>query len=138
MMIRRRRRTQLTIPEISLTPLIDTALTLLIIFMIATPMMKTTIKVDLPESSSMEKTQSHPESIEVVIDAQRQLFVNNTPMSASQVQRYIEAHIGSVPDRAVFLSGDKSVQFQEIVRVFDIIKAIAGVQHVALLTTKVE
>ncbi|MCL4380018.1 biopolymer transporter ExbD [Candidatus Dependentiae bacterium] len=137
-MIRRRRRAQLVIPEISLTPLIDTALTLLIIFMVATPMMKSTIRVDLPESASMEKTQTHPDSIEVVIDAQRQLFVNNTAMSATQLQRYIEAHIASVPDHAVFLSGDKKVQFQEIVRVFDLLKSIAGVQHVALLTTKAE
>ena len=37
MNIGRRRRKKLHLPEVSLTPLIDTALVLLVIFMIATP-----------------------------------------------------------------------------------------------------
>ena len=46
---RRRRLRRVTLPEISLTPLIDTALVLLVIFMVATPMMRNAIHIDLPE-----------------------------------------------------------------------------------------
>lgn len=137
-MIRRRRRKELHIPEISLTPLIDTMMTLLIIFMIATPIMKSSIRVDLPESASTDKAQTHPESIEVVLNKDLQIFVNDAPMSATQLQRYIEAHIAAVPDHVVMLSGDKTVQIKDLVKVFDVLKGIPGVQHVALITAQAE
>ena len=51
-----RRRKSNFIPEITLTPLIDTALTLLVIFMITTPIMKNSLKVSSPEvKNNMDK-----------------------------------------------------------------------------------
>ena len=47
----RRRRLQ-AMNDVSLTPLIDTALTLLIIFMVATPMMRNSIRVTLPSGQA--------------------------------------------------------------------------------------
>jgi len=41
-------------PHVSLTPLIDVALTLLIIFMITAPMVQNGIKIDLPQGNSKE------------------------------------------------------------------------------------
>ena len=49
-----RRRQMVSMKEISLTPLIDTALTLLIIFMITAPMMQNSIKVQLPKGKAKE------------------------------------------------------------------------------------
>ena len=51
---RKRRGRRLQMPEVSLTPLIDTALTLLVIFMITAPMVQYGIKVDLPQGKSKE------------------------------------------------------------------------------------
>ena len=47
-----RPKTQGRISEINVTPLIDLAFALLIIFMIAAPMMEQSIRIDLPEQSS--------------------------------------------------------------------------------------
>ena len=52
--LNRRRRTSAREPEITLTPLIDTALTLLIIFMVTTPMIHNAIKVNLPRGRVKE------------------------------------------------------------------------------------
>ena len=51
---RSRRSSSMGIPEITLTPLIDTALTLLIIFMVTSPMINNGIKVDLPQGKVQE------------------------------------------------------------------------------------
>ena len=50
----KKRTRRFSTPEISLTPLIDTALTLLVIFMITAPMIHNGIKVDLPQGNSKE------------------------------------------------------------------------------------
>jgi biopolymer transport protein ExbD len=75
-MPRIRRLRKMPQAEISLTPLIDTALTLLIIFMVATPMIHNSIKVDLPEGKAKESEQASQEIV-LVIDKQEQLFCNN-------------------------------------------------------------
>ena len=52
----RLRREPLRLPEITLVPLIDTVLTLLIIFMLTAPMMRMSLKVDLPDSKTAQTT----------------------------------------------------------------------------------
>ena len=52
--IRKRKTRRFHMPEISLTPLIDTALTLLVIFMVTAPMIQHGIKVDLPHGAAKE------------------------------------------------------------------------------------
>ena len=51
---RRKRRASVLMQEISLTPLIDMALTLLIIFMVTAPMLNNAIKVELPKGQAKE------------------------------------------------------------------------------------
>ena len=51
-----RPKTQGRISEINVTPLIDLAFALLIIFMIAAPMMEQSIRIDLPEQSTWQTT----------------------------------------------------------------------------------
>ena len=68
---RRYKRSQATgIPEITLTPLIDTALTLLVIFMVTSPLINNAIKVDLPKGNAQE-AQGVQEDLVVHIDKQR-------------------------------------------------------------------
>ena len=52
---RKSRRAAKHMPEISLTPLIDTALVLLVIFMVATPIMKNSLTIDLPKGHMKEE-----------------------------------------------------------------------------------
>ena len=51
---RKKRVRRFELPEVSLTPLIDTALTLLVIFMITAPIVQNGIHVQLPQGNSKE------------------------------------------------------------------------------------
>ena len=68
----KRRRARPSPQEISLTPLIDTALTLLIIFMVTTPMMHNAIKVNLPQGKSNEA--GGQQELVVYLTSDEQLF----------------------------------------------------------------
>lgn len=138
--MKRRRRTlrkTISVPEISLTPLIDTALTLLIIFMITAPMMHSIIKVDLPKASQQEKPDFNDESIEVSINKDGDVFINKKKVSASELVVDIEKKLAANPkNNIVFIFGDKTLPYERVIETFDKVSAIKGVGHVALVTQK--
>ena len=78
----RRKTRRFELPKISLTPLIDTAFTLLIIFMVAAPMMNHGIKVDLPQGATKEAPQQ--QELVVTITKEDHLFFNSFPVWKEQ------------------------------------------------------
>lgn len=132
---RRRRRRDLTVPEVSLTPLIDTALTLLIIFMVTTPMMNNAIKVNLPGGKTQEGGKNKQKFV-VYIDKGEQLFFNKIPVSEQRLIEEIKREVGSSDDQTVFVKADKAVSYGYVIKVVDHIKVVGGVRYVALATKK--
>ena len=76
---RKLRQSQEQLPEISLTPLIDTALTLLIIFMVTTPMLQkeNALQVVLPKGNVNETQETQKEDLTVVITKKGEISFND-------------------------------------------------------------
>lgn len=133
-------RKPLKLPEITLVPLIDTALTLLIIFMVTAPVMRLSIKVDLPDSKTAKTTKVEEESLVVEIDAQgrvhfdEKLYMVDVDKTQLVTLKNSIARRVTATNNALFLFADRSLRYQKIVDLFDILNAIEGVQHVALVT----
>src|SRR5476651_2089165 len=102
---RRRRKTPSVINDVPLTPLIDTALTLLIIFMVTTPMMQNAIKVTLPEGKAKEDGGAKQDLI-VYIDQQKKMFFNGLPVSHDSLINTIKRSVGKDKERTVFVKAD--------------------------------
>ena len=130
-----RRRRALSIPEISLTPLIDTALTLLIIFMVTAPMMNNSIKIELPKGSAKEDANT-PQELIVSINKNGQLFFNGIPTTSDQLIGQIQKNIGKNKERTVFVKADQTARYGKVIETLDKIKVIGGVQDVVLATQK--
>jgi biopolymer transport protein ExbD len=143
---RRLRRRAITIPEISLTPLIDVAFTLLIIFMITAPMMRMTIRVDLPDAKTSHETKVEDETLMVEMDAQGGVLFDQSKYDirkkdgARGLQAFQRAVAAKVTkhNNNIFLSADKSLRYEHVIKLFDILNPIEGVQHVALVTQKAD
>jgi biopolymer transport protein ExbD len=143
MAIRRRiRREPLRFPEIIVTPLVDVALTLLIIFMVTAPMMKMSIKIDLPDSKTAQTTKVEEESIVVEMDTAGLIHLgqkvyditqNNTALAAF---KHAISHRVTRTNNVVFLFADRTLRYQRIVDLFDILNAIDGVRNVSLVTQR--
>ncbi|HLB40469.1 MAG TPA: biopolymer transporter ExbD [Candidatus Babeliales bacterium] len=132
MMYRRRRRVEFPAPEITLTALIDTAFTLLIIFMVTTPIMKSTLKVSLPDTKHASGQNLATQSVLVTIDQQRRLAVNEAPVREANLVATVTRALAQAKEPLVIIQADKSVVYQDVIHIVDLINAVPGVKHVAL------
>lgn len=136
MLLKRRMRKKAdALTDISLTPLIDTALTLLVIFMIAAPAAQHAIKVNLPRSRTASKQEAQQE-ITVYVDHDNQLFFNDVRVSPDDLIKELNTVLVHDADRTVFLRADQRVSYGKIVDIVDHLKLVGGVKYVALAMHK--
>lgn len=129
-----RRRAQKAIPDISLTPLIDTALTLLVIFMVTAPMMHNAIRVDLPKGKACEHERTQEEVI-VTIDKAGNLFFNGKPVANfDTLMGMMRTTTSASCDKIVFVQADAAVSYGKVLELVDNIKVVGGISYVALAT----
>jgi len=128
----RSRHARLSKAELSLNPLIDTALTLLIIFMVAAPMLnRNAIKVTLPDGSSQEVQETKQELV-VHVDKTGNIFFEEKKMTLDQLLATLKETVGDKKQQTVFVMGDKSGLYGDVIKIVDQIKVVGGIEYVAL------
>ena len=128
---RRKRARRFIMPEVSLTPLIDMALTLLVIFIITAPMVQNGIKVDLPQGKSKE-VESQQEYV-VTIDKNNKLFFNSYPVTFDNLTNEVKVALNNKLDTPVYVKADTAVAYGEVIKIVDALKS-ASVKYVAMST----
>lgn len=123
---------------ITLTPLIDVALTLLVIFIVAAPMMRNAIKVQLPQTKvdEMGGTRADKELI-VFLDKKGQLYLQERPLSEPQLIATLQEHAKKTTNKTVVVNADEGVAYGKVIRLVDNIKTVGGISCVALATEKI-
>jgi len=122
------KRTKLMV-EINIKPFTDVVLVLLIIFMIATPFIyQSSMKVQLPQASKSEETSR---DVIININAQGQVFLEDTKVDLEALRYKLTAMVRSKPDTSVIINGDKNVKYDSVVQVMDILTR-SGVKNPGL------
>ncbi len=136
-MIQRRRRFRRQSKEldISLTPLIDTALTLLVIFMITTPMIQNAIRVKLPKGQAKEDN-GVTQDLVVYVDKENHIFFNGTDMAPDNVVQELKQRVGDQKDKIVRVQADQEASYGRVIELVDHIKVVGGISHVVLAMQK--
>jgi len=132
----RRQRKPITMPEVSLTPLIDTALTLLVIFMITTPIMNNAIKVELPSSQVDEMDKQVQQETVVYVDKQQKLYLNGVEMNVQTIVQALQKMGKEKKIEMVFVKADQAVEYGKVIDLVDTIKMAGGIKYVALATKR--
>lgn len=117
--------------EINVTPLVDVMLVLLIIFMVTAPLMTSGVTVDLPKTSANPvNTDSTP--ITISINAEGKVFVQNDQTEIGDLVTKLQAVTNGQTDRRIFVRGDQTVSYGQIMQVMGTI-VTGGFSKVALL-----
>jgi biopolymer transport protein ExbD len=108
--------------ELNVTPLIDLAFTLLIIFMITAPLMEHSMEINLPKSEQSQSP-APPETIrEIAVDANGTIFLEKQAVTIRELERALAALMQQDPEAAVSLRADADLKYQQLVHVLDAIK----------------
>ena len=132
---RKRRNTGSQLLDISMTPLIDTALTLLVIFMVTTPMIQNAIRVTLPKGSAKEDKGAKQDLV-VYIDKDKKVFFNGKEQKPEALVEAIKAKVAQEKDKMIYVKADQSVSYGSVLELVDHIKVVGGITHVVLATQK--
>jgi biopolymer transport protein TolR len=120
------------VSEINVTPLVDVMLVLLIVFMIAAPLLTVGVAVDLPETAA-KPIPDQGEPLTVTVAADGAIYVQETPVEIDALVPTLEAIATAGYDQRIYIRGDRSRSYGEIVRVMGRINA-AGFRQLALVT----
>lgn len=120
------------ISEINITPFVDILLVLLIIFMVAAPMMTSSINIDLPKGVT-DPVNEKVQPIAVSIKSDGTLYVQDDPVKLGNLPTKLIEVTNNNLNTKIQVRADKSVDYG---RVMDIIKTInlAGFKQVVLVT----
>ncbi|HEV3272335.1 MAG TPA: biopolymer transporter ExbD [Candidatus Methylacidiphilales bacterium] len=109
--------------ELNVTPLLDLAFVLLIIFIITTPLLTSNIPVELPTASRNDNQPVDPKSIRTVtIDRNGQIYLESKPIDLPVLEQELTAFREATPDAAVVVRADKSLNVQQLFDVMDILQ----------------
>lgn len=110
------------IASINITPFVDIILVVLIIFMVtATTIVKSSIKVQLPEAATGEATDS--ESLGLTLLADGRLLADADETDAEGLRRRLREARAGGREVVVLIAADKSVAHGRLVWLIDLVKS---------------
>ncbi len=118
------------ISEINVTPLVDVMLVLLVVFMITAPLLTAGIEVDLPEAA-VDDIAGTDEPVEVTVTAAGEIWLGESRVEIDQLGHRLAVISGNNPDIRVFVKGDRSVAYGEVMAVMGALTE-AGFRRLAL------
>ena len=112
--------------EINVVPYIDVMLVLLIIFMVAAPLINPG-QIDLPQASQKLDPAVAPLEVRVRPDGELAVVDRNRSSDELRVSReqlldFVRGAQRANPDQAVVIAGDRSVRYEEVLRVLDLLQ----------------
>ena len=129
-------RTQSSLADINVTPLVDVVLVLLVILMVAsTYIVAQTLKVQLPRAKSTDGTAEKPTKIELLKNGIYRW--NEEPVTEAAIPEKMKAAIAADPDMSLVVSADKEVMHGNVVHILDLAK-LSGITKFAINVQQTE
>jgi len=122
--------------DVNVVPLIDILLVLLVIFMII-PHQQMGLQANLPQPAGPQDPVAPPEPIVVQLAADGTVRINGSVVPLDELRGRLERIFALRAHRVAFLQGDRSLEFQAVAQVLDLMH-LAGISPVGLLSSELE
>ncbi|HEY6168563.1 MAG TPA: biopolymer transporter ExbD [Verrucomicrobiae bacterium] len=101
------RHSLVTLSEINITPLLDLAFVLLIIFVITTPLLEQGMDLRLPQATGRADTVDKRDVVTVEVNAKGQFSLKGKPSTLDQIETELVRLHKANPELVVFIRADK-------------------------------
>jgi len=108
-----------TLSEINVTPLLDLAFVLLIIFMITTPLLENSMNLVIPSSSAANAPISKAQVQTISINRDETIRMNNEIVDADSLAARLLELKRANPDVAIVIRPDRELPVQKLVTLMD-------------------
>lgn len=124
-------RTQSSLSDINVTPLVDVVLVLLIIFMITAPVLQSGIEVAVPKTKTVKEITE--ERLVISIDKQQRVFLGNDAVNINEIGDRLRRKVRDPQNQYIFVRADENVPFGAFATVMDAVKQ-SGITNVSIVT----
>jgi biopolymer transport protein ExbD/biopolymer transport protein TolR len=122
--------------DINMTPLIDVMLVLLVIFIVAAPLMASSLRLDLPRAEGAQPSQAK-DALRVAIDAEGRVFLGDETLAPADVERRLVEQARAAAQRnpatEVHLRADARVPYGRVAEVIGLLQQ-AGLSRIGFVT----
>mgnify|MGYP000706469747 FL=1 len=120
--------------DINITPMLDLAYVLLVIFIIMATASVQGIKVNLPKASSTPSL-SKPSTKAITVTADGTIYLDTYPVTLQELENLLRQYKAVDPNLPVVIKGDATVAYQQIIDILDL-TARLEISQLGLVTKK--
>jgi biopolymer transport protein ExbD len=129
------RNSLVTLSDINITPLLDLAFVLLIIFVITTPLLEQGLNLKLPVGDIKDNRKIDPKDVKTIEISPAGLFMmGGQPMNLDQIGTSLTAEHRRNPKLIVYVRADENAITKHLAAVLNRVE-LAGIDQVSVRTT---
>lgn len=118
--------------DINITPMLDLAYVLLVIFILMCTASVQGMKVNLPKASNSPSL-AKPKTKAITINSEGRIFLDTVPVTLQELEQRLQQAKSAMPEFPVVVKGDSLTQYQGVMDVLDVIGRL-GITQVGLAT----
>jgi biopolymer transport protein ExbD len=118
--------------DINITPMLDLAYVLLVIFILMCTASVQGMKVNLPKASKAPSL-GKPKTKSITVNNEGKVFLDTAEISLSELETRLAALKAATPDLPLVIRGDRITQYQSVMEVLDVVGRV-GIAQVGLAT----
>jgi biopolymer transport protein ExbD len=122
-----------TLSEINITPLLDLAFVLLIIFMITTPLLESSMNLVIPSSGATNPPINRSQVQTISIDRAETIRFNNQVLDLRTLSDQLIELKATNPSVAIVIRPDRDLPVQKLIGVMDALQR-AGITKIGIAT----
>ena len=129
------RHALVTLSDINITPLLDLAFVLLIIFVITTPLLEQGMNLKLPVGDVPDNKKINPKDVRTVeVNPSRQYMMSGRWMSLLDLSKILRFEHSRNPRVLVYIRADKTCPYEYVSDLLNMLET-SGIDQVSLRTT---
>lgn len=129
------RQNQGVLSELNVTPLLDLAFVLLVIFMITAPLLRQGMELVLPTTKTDQEVTLQEDLVSLAVNKQGKLSLNGVPVEENTLASSLSVLKQQRETLAVVVEADQSLPVQRLVELLELVKT-SGITRMGIVTRK--